>query len=107
MRILNLKNRIMLRVYAIYCARKAASPFVGESLAFAILAALLSIFVSIPNVLANLFNAGDFYNFFIAAFARTDLIVQMILVLVLIPVIFFIKDIATLAQLVEQRYRKP
>ena len=103
MKIFNLKNRIILGIYAMYLARKLKSPFVPESLVLVILGGIISFSISVPSVLSNMFSAGDFYQYFVVAFSNTELMVQMLLVLALIPAIFFIKDIATLAQTVRAR----
>ncbi len=105
MKILTMKNKIMFGVYLIYLSRKLRSPFVAESFAFVIFVLLLSIFVSIPSVLSNMSNSQDFVRYFTIAFSNTNSVVQIILVLALIPAIFLMKDIATLAQLVERRIR--
>ena len=93
MTILTMKNRIMLGVYLIYAVRKLKSPLVAESVTFAILATILSVFVSVPNVLSNMLDSGNFYRYFITAFSNTNLLVQSVLILVVATLIFFVRNI--------------
>lgn len=80
MKILNMKTRIMLGIYFIYISRKLKSPVASESLLLVCLAAILSLFVSIPSFLSNISNAGSGYHYFLMAFSNTTLMVQMILI---------------------------
>ena len=89
----SLKNRIMLQIYAIYFMRKLSTPFIGESLAFVFIGVILFYFVSIPSVISNMMSSGDFYSYFMMAFSNTDFVVKSILLLALIPAIFFIRNI--------------
>ena len=90
---MNMKSRILVGVYAIYCMRKLRSPFIAESFVFVLLAIFLSSVVSMPSVLANMSTSGNFYRYFVVAFSNTDFLVQSVLVLVVITVLLFIRNI--------------
>ncbi|OHB17322.1 MAG: hypothetical protein A2544_01550 [Candidatus Zambryskibacteria bacterium RIFOXYD2_FULL_43_10] len=102
MTLMNMKNRIMLSVYLEFFMRKLNNPFISESLIFITLAVILSIFVSVPSVISNMFISGNYYRYFIMAFSGTDLLVQMILVLTGFMILFFIKNITFRAMLRER-----
>jgi len=101
MTLMNMKNRIMLSVYLEFFMRKLNNPFISESLIFLTLAVILSIFVSVPSVISNMFISENYYQYFIMAFSGTDLLVQMILVLTGLMILFFIKNITSRAMLRE------
>ena len=102
MTLMNMKNRIMLSVYLEFFMRKLNNPFISESLIFITLAVILSIFVSVPSVISNMFISENYYQYFIMAFSGTDLLVQMILVLTGLMILFFIKNITSRAILRER-----
>ena len=102
MTLMNMKNRIMLSVYLEFFMRKLNNPFISESLIFLTLAVILSIFVSVPSVISNMFISENYYQYFIMAFSGTDLLVQMILVLTGLMILFFIKNITSRAILRER-----
>ena len=93
MTILNMKKRIMIGVYLMYSLRKLKNPLVAESFAFAVLALILSVFVSVPSVLSNMLESGSFYRYFLMAFSHTSSIVQMTLILGGLTAIFFVRNI--------------
>ena len=80
MKILTMKNKIMFGVYLMYAMRKLKGPFVAETFTFAILAIILSVFVSVPSILSNMLSSPNFYRYFLIAFSNTTLMVQLILV---------------------------
>lgn len=90
---MNMKNRILLGVYAIYCMRKLKSPLVVESFILAILATTLLYFVSIPSVLMNMRTSGNSYQYFLTAFSGADLLTKSALVLVGVMGLFFARNI--------------
>src|SRR3989344_1644434 len=92
MTIFTIKNRIMFGVYFMYSMRKLQSPFVAESFVFAILAMILSIFISVPSVLSNMLDSGNFYRYFVMAFSNTELLVQTILILTVFIVLLFVRN---------------
>ena len=93
MTILTMKNRIMFGVYFLYSMRKLKNPFIAESFVFVMLAIILSIFISVPNVLSNMLHSESFYHYFIIAFSNTELLVQTSLVLTGITILFFVRNI--------------
>jgi hypothetical protein len=74
--------------------RKLKTPLVTEFLVFVMLAVVLLFSVSVPSILANMFNSGSFYNYFLMAFSSTDFLVQTAIVLAVVTVLFFIRNIA-------------
>ena len=94
---MNMKSRILVGVYAIYCMRKLRSPFIAESFVFVLLAIFLSSVVSMPSVLANMSTSGNFYRYFVVAFSNTDFLVQSILTLVGVTILFFVRNITVQA----------
>lgn len=89
----NVKKRIMFGIYVLYCMHKLKTPFVVESLTFILLTVILTYFVSVPNVLANMFDSNNFYHYFIMAFSSTGLVVQLALILTGITLLFFVRNI--------------
>ena len=81
MKILNMKNKIMFGVYMLYAIRKLKIPFVSEILALFVLGAVLTYFVSIPNVISNALVSPSTYHYLTFAFSNTTLMVQLKLVL--------------------------
>ncbi len=86
---LTVKKRIMFGVFVLYFVRKLKEPFVSEPLIFLTLTALLSYFVSIPNILTNMRADGNFLRYFIMAFLNTNFVVQAILIAVCVITMFF------------------
>lgn len=83
----------MFGVYLLYSLRKLRNPFVAELFVFAMISLALSSLVSIPSVLSNMLESGNFYRYFMTAFSGTDLLVQMALVLVGLTALFLLKNI--------------
>ena len=101
---MNMKNRILLGVYAIYCMRKLRSPLVAESFVFAIIAAILLYFVSVPSVLTNMSASENSYHYFIMAFSGTNFVVQSILVAGLITTAIFVRNLTFRTTRLKQRF---
>jgi len=79
---INLKKKIMRRVYAIWFFRKITSPFTIEIFIFmAILVASVS-YISFFNVMRNAFNSSNsvysLSNFFLNAFVNADAVAQLL-----------------------------
>lgn len=89
----DMKSRIMFGVYLIYSLRKVTNPFVAESLIFVVLGSVLSILVSIPSVLSNMYGSESFYQYFMSAFSSTDLIVKSILILTALTLFLFFRNV--------------
>ena len=103
MMILNMRNRILLSVYAIYCMRKLKSPMIAESFVLAILATFLFYFVSVPSVLTNMQSSENSYRYFLSAISEADLMIKGVLVAAGITSLLFIRNIATFSGL-KQRF---
>jgi len=93
MTIFTTKNRIMFGVYLMYSMRKLQSPFVAESFAFAALALILSVFVSVPSVLSNMLDSSSFYRYFMISFANTEFLVQAVLIATAATFLFFVRNL--------------
>ena len=85
MNLLNLKSRIMSRVYVYYALRKLCHPLALEVAFFCASVAMIPLFVSIPHVLANTPRTFEgFFNFGLVAFRNTQFVVQAIVVFMFI-----------------------
>ena len=76
-----LKQRIMRRIYLVFMVRNVA-PLAFDVAAFAIIAFVITLFVSVKDVLANLSTAnahGNVSGFSIAAFSGTKLLTKFLL----------------------------
>ncbi len=93
MKILNMKTKIMFSVYLAYLTRKFRSPFIAEVILFLIFSAILLVFVSVPSVVSNMLASGNFYEYLLAAFSQTDIMVKTILILAAITAALFVKNI--------------
>lgn len=82
MKILSMKNRIMLRVFALYTIRRFKVPFVAELSVFTIALILLFGLVSVPSIISNMSESGSFYRYLLAAFSNTTLMVQGLVLVV-------------------------
>jgi len=76
---INLKNRIMRRVYLISFIRRVLSPVAVKLYVTAFLFSLLLVNVSVSNVLANTrsFAPGDLIYFYKFAFMNTEILTQI------------------------------
>lgn len=93
MKILSLKSKIMLDIYAIYLMRRLRTTFMLETLILVFLALVLPLFVSVPNVLSNMLDSTDFIHYFITAFSSTTLVVQVIVILSTMTMLLLVKNI--------------
>lgn len=92
----NLKKKIMRRVYAIWFFKKITSPFVVEMISFVALLLWTTVYVSPANVLNNLPSISSPFpvaNFFISAFSETELITKILFIGMFVSVIFLMKDL--------------
>lgn len=92
--LINMKSRILLSVYAIYCIRKFKNPLVTESFALTILMMVLFYFVSISSVMTNMLASESSYLYFLRAFSEADLIIQLVLMLIGVVGLLFVRNIA-------------
>lgn len=99
MKILSMKNRIMVRVLALYAIRKSKVPFVAEVSLFAIMLILLSGLVSVPSVLSNMTQSVDLPRYFIIAFSNTNSLVQVITLLCVLPLIYSLRNFGNILKL--------
>lgn len=90
---LNMKNRIMFRIYLIYIMRKFQSPFMAPALALTILTFVLFYFVSVPNVFSNMMESGSFSKYLMIAFSNTTLVVQIISLFIFGVLIYFVRNV--------------
>jgi len=77
-----LQKRIMRKVYLVYCLKKACSGTACRLYMLLFLGVLLASVVSIGSVIANVPKTWDLmyvYDFGMAAFMHTELIVQMLI----------------------------
>ena len=91
--LMDMKNRILLSVYAIYCMRKLRNPLIAEPLVLAILMIVLFYFVSVSNVLKNMLVSESSYTYFLNAFSEADLLIQLILVSIGVIGLFLARNI--------------
>ena len=81
----------MFGVYIIYLGRKLRSPLIVETATLLLGAILLCAFVSVPSVISNMYNSGQFGSYLLMAFSHTEHIVQAMLVLVGVTGIIFLR----------------
>lgn len=93
MKTLSLKNKILFGIYLLYCIKKLKSPLVTQALTLLVLGGILSYFVSVPSVVANMLDSQSFYRYFIISLSNTEILVQAILALVGITSIVFLRNI--------------
>ncbi len=80
---IELKKKIMMRVYMLYAFRRLQEPFAAEILLLIVSMTFLFFFVSVSHVIANFailpHNFSAFSHFTFVAILNTRLIVQVIL----------------------------
>jgi hypothetical protein len=93
---LQLKNKIMRRVYFLHTIRKVKGPIMSKLVLFAVFLLALSSLVSVPSIIANMPHSfGSLYSFIVAAFLNTQFAVQAILLLACVVGLLLIKDAVT------------
>lgn len=100
--LINMKNKILLSVYAIYCVRKLKNPFIAEFFVLLISATILLYFVSVPSVVTNMQASENSYRYFLTAFSSADLLVKSVFVLLGITGLFFVRNITIYTGLKER-----
>lgn len=83
----------MFGVYLMYFVRKLKNPFIAETFVFVILAIILFTFISVPSILSNMLDSGNFYRYFVMAFSNTEIFVQLTLILTGIATLLFVRNI--------------
>lgn len=90
---IELKKKIMLKVYTIYVFRRLREPFATEILLLLVSSFFLVFFVSIPHVLGNIpFNPTGFSHFAYVAVTNTSLIVQFILFSITVALVVLVRN---------------
>ena len=96
MNTLDLKRKIMNRVYILFLIRKLKSPVVFEVVIFALSSIALFYMVSIERIIANSPHDLDgLYHFWVGAFLGTKLVVKAILLTIIIISAIFIKKMTS------------
>ena len=90
---IQLKKRIMRRVYIISVMRRVFHPVVLKGVILVIFVVVGNILVSVPNVINNMLLASDTkINFLLEAFSQTETLVQMISLGSIFLITWLIKD---------------
>jgi len=90
---IQLKKRIMRRVYIISVMRQMFNPVVLKSIMLVVFVVVASLLVSIPNVINNMLLASDTkIDFILEAFIQTETLVQMVLLGSIFLITWLIKD---------------
>ncbi|MFA4890659.1 MAG: hypothetical protein WC587_03490 [Candidatus Paceibacterota bacterium] len=94
---MDLKNRIMLRVYAIWFFRKMTSLFALEIFSFVALFVYLAHCVSLGHIATNFYSSLRSINaasgFVLTAFNSTELLVKLTFIGMLTASVFMAKDL--------------
>jgi hypothetical protein len=94
---IQLRARIMRRVYFAYMFRKARQPAALQLGSLLVLAVISSFLISIKNIFTNvssIHTAKGFVRFFTDAFVHTQVIVQVIAVAGILVALAFIANVA-------------
>ncbi|MDQ3014257.1 MAG: hypothetical protein M3Q73_00120 [bacterium] len=90
-----IKNNIMRRVYTVYLFKSVAQPLLIELLLIAVFIAMATLFVSIRNILMNVYSLHDIEalgKFMFSAFMNTQVVVKTIIIGVGLTGLIFIGD---------------
>ncbi len=93
---IQLKKKIMRRVYLTYFLRKVFNPLAIKVYLLASFIGFITVQVSLANVFANMpsvVNIGALYRFSVSAFLNTEFAVQLLSVGVLVAIFLLLKDI--------------
>jgi hypothetical protein len=91
-----LKKKIMRRVYGTFFVRKVSSPFAVKLYILVSFTGFLISQISLGNVVANMpqvTNLGALYRFSTSAFLNTEMIVQLLSLGALIATVLLFKDV--------------
>ena len=90
----NLKKRIMRRIYFLYMVRNF-SPLAFDCFLLVVVVFVVTLFVSVKDVLANLamVQANSLSNFSIAAFADTEIETKLLLVVLGVVGFLAVRDL--------------
>ena len=92
---IQLKKRIMRRVYVISFLKRVFHPFILKGAVLVVLIIVGSVLVSVPNVIANMVSAvkaGSFFSFAINTILQTEVLVQIVFLNSLVLVAWLIVD---------------
>lgn len=95
---IELKKKIMRRIYAIWIFRGLTSPFAVKLVSLVALSVWLTTYVSIGNVLENSVSSVSLdyiLSFFAFAFSKTELTAKILLLAFLVPFSLLLKDAKT------------
>lgn len=97
---IELKNKIMMRVYMLYAFRRLQEPFVAETVLLFASFGLLFFSVSVSHIIANFailpHNFFAFSNFAFVAIRDTRLTVQVLLLSLAVAGGIFVRDFVSL-----------
>lgn len=101
---IELKKRIMMKVYMIYTIKRLREPFAAELLLLVVSLSLLFFFVSVPHVIANTpLSFYGFSHFVFIAIRNTEFIVQAILLALAVAGAILIRNFVSLYKRSSQR----
>ena len=91
-----LKREVMIRVWTVYLTRSIIKPAVLRSSLFVMCFISVSLLVSIPSIIVNIFhisNLSQASSYLFEAFLHTTTVVQIILALAIALFAFVVRDI--------------
>ncbi len=91
-----MRKRIMFRVKAIYFLRKFSTPLAIEGVLFVVLSTAISFSISIPHIIANVYQLSyvtESFGYIYGATLHTKHIVQIILAAGIVLVVLIVRDI--------------
>lgn len=94
-----MKRRIMLGVYLLYLIRRLKSPFATEATLLVVFGLVLSVSVSVPSVISNMSQSGNFYRYLYIAYGHTNPMVQATLLLVGATLVLSLRNFGTILNL--------
>lgn len=90
-----LKNKIMMRIYAVWFMQKAADSIYLKLALPALALWLMSFYVSIVKVAENFpkrLDLGAYYNFTVSAFSKTEVATLILFVVVAFSIVWLVRD---------------
>ncbi len=90
-----LKNKIMMRVYAVWFMQKAADSVYSKLALSAMALWLTSFYVSVSKVAENFpkkIDFGAYYDFTVSAFSKTEMATWLLLPIAVLSISWLIKD---------------
>ena len=90
---MTLKQRIMVRIYALWFARVLKRPLTLELSTLAALAATFLATVSVPSVMENLLSSPSAYFYLRDAFSHTGHFIQFLLLLLAVAALYVSRNL--------------